>query len=110
MLAVLPTFFGCHPPSAPVDEASARVGLSTPWITWEEYPYRALHAQVIAAAAKAGFHTVDLFPGRLKYARVEPWRLMTDSDHPNALGHAWIGEALCARILEDRAQLLGSRD
>jgi lysophospholipase L1-like esterase len=100
LLAVLPTLFGCaHASSTPAEDGR---DASVPgWSRWEDYPYRDIHAQVVAEARRAGLDTIDLLDAWASSGRA-PAELMADVEHPNALGHALLAQALFARITAQR--------
>ena len=106
LLVVLPTFLGHADPAAPPRAEPGAIRFSTAWSDWAGYPYRALHAQVAAAAERAGldaFCALEAVSG----AGFEPGALRYDADHPNAVGHRLIGRAVARRILAERVALLG---
>ena len=51
---------------------------------FENYPYKALHAQIAAAASRAGLASVDLLPCFATYGFRD---VRVDVVHPNPLGH-----------------------
>jgi lysophospholipase L1-like esterase len=73
---------------------------------WEDYPYVDLHRQVICAASAAGFETLDILPV-WRASGLFPADLRVDEEHPSAVGHALVAEAIQAKLLSNPA-LLGS--
>jgi lysophospholipase L1-like esterase len=110
LLAVLPTLYGCVPADAPATSepssnapaGSGRASKAAVWSRWEDYPYRDIHAQVVAQASRAGFGTIDLLDAWAASGHA-PAELMADPEHPNALGHALLARALFERIAAPRA-------
>ena len=80
-----------------------------PTHTWEDYPYLAQHAQVLAAAAERGFDTLDVRPEFAKSGKTVV-ELANDNDHPNAIGHRIAAAAICARIRSAHARLFEGRN
>ncbi|MBI5363931.1 MAG: SGNH/GDSL hydrolase family protein [Planctomycetes bacterium] len=78
-----------------------------PFVTWDEYAYAPIHAQVRAAAEKEAFSVVDLLEVYRASGKA-PQELARDADHPNALGHALAAEALAKLLLERHAELFGT--
>jgi lysophospholipase L1-like esterase len=101
LLAVLPTLFGCARASSASTEGGRDAHVSG-WTRWEDYPYRDIHAQVIAEARRAGLDTIDLLDAWASSGRA-PAELAADVEHPNALGHALLAQALFAHIAAKRA-------
>jgi lysophospholipase L1-like esterase len=63
---------------------------------FENYPHKALHAQVAAAAARAGLLAIDLLPCFAPY----PFRdVRVDVVHPNPMGHRIAAHAAADRLL-----------
>lgn len=62
---------------------------------FENYPYKALHAQIATAAARAGIEAVDLLPCFEPY----PFRdVRVDVVHPNPRGHRIAAHAAALRL------------
>lgn len=74
---------------------------------WEDYPYEDLHSQAVEAGRAAGFETVDVLPAWRASGR-PPAELRVDEEHPNAVGHALIAEAILAKIASTPALLSAS--
>jgi lysophospholipase L1-like esterase len=87
-------------------ELGAAAEESVTWSSWDEYPYRDIHRQVMAAALHAGFETIDLLDAYAQSGR-SPIELKGDADHPNAAGHAILARALMEKIVRDHARLFG---
>lgn len=79
----------------------------TPFRTWDEYAYGALHAQVRRAAEAEAFTVLDLLDV-YRASGKGPQELARDPDHPNALGHALAAEALAKLFAERHAELFGA--
>jgi lysophospholipase L1-like esterase len=99
VIVVAPTFFGFRRADAAESGSS---GSATSWTSWDEYPYAAIHAQVIEAARAAGLEAWDLRED-IRASGLDPGDSMADFAHPNAAGHRAIGRALAKRI-EGRAR------
>lgn len=72
---------------------------------FENYPYKTLHAQIAAAAARAGLGAVDMLPCFEPY----PFRdVRVDVVHPNPLGHRIaahaVADALWGRLFPGEAK------
>ena len=91
---VVPVCFGFQRPDAPLHELPRG---ATRWTSWDEYPYAAIHAQVVEAARAAGLEAWDLLED-VRAGGLDPGSSMADFVHPNAAGHAAIGRALAQRI------------
>ncbi len=65
---------------------------------FENYPYRALHARVLAAAKRAGLLGLDLLPCFEPYSFRE---VRVDVVHPNPLGHRIAAHAAADGMFED---------
>lgn len=71
---------------------------------FDAYPYRDLHAQVIAAAKARGFATFDTEPA-FEASGLRPGECAVDLEHPNAAGHAIVARALYGFMREHAARL-----
>lgn len=68
-------------------------------LMWDlrEYPFRAAHQHVAAAAARAGVEVVDLLPAFAGERAADLWASAFDH-HPNARGHAIAAERLATAL------------
>lgn len=67
---------------------------------WSEYPYLALHEQVLDAARACGFYTVDIYS---EWSKVNPGaKLWTNPNdrHPNNIGHQLIAFAIKRELIK----------
>lgn len=65
---------------------------------FENYPYKALHAQIAAAATRAGLRAIDMLPCFEPY----PFReVRVDVVHPNPLGHRIAAHAVADGLWAD---------
>jgi len=62
---------------------------------FENYPYKALHAQVAAAASRSGLQAIDLLPCFEPYAFRE---VRVDVVHPNPMGHRIAAHAAAEQL------------
>lgn len=68
-----------------------------PGSTWKDYPYHALHEQVIDAARARGFATLDLTDA-LSKEEPQSIRVSATDRHPNAKGHQIIAAEISKYI------------
>jgi lysophospholipase L1-like esterase len=73
--------------------------------SWDGYPYRDLHAQVVHAARAAGLEALDLLPAFETHAPREV-PLGARDPHPTPLGHRIAARAILDRLRRDHASLL----
>ncbi len=69
-----------------------------PQATFQDYPWHAIHQQVLAEAQENGFDTLDLLPAFAKYKPVDLKIKTSDRLHPNELGHRTAADAIFTKL------------